>query len=435
MKKVLMLAIAAAMAVSLFGCRGDSDDDQTEKKTPGTEKEEQVKEDIQLKLTWLGLDMNKEKLDRSLKPFVDETGMKVEAVYIPGNWEEYFTKIQTMIAGGEVVDNAYVAIEGFEMFRHMGLAQPVDKFAEKNKEQVEELFSDVPKGVAAPFTMDGKLYGFPTSYNNVVIHFNTKLLKEAGVELPQADWGKEEFLEICKKLTKEVDGVKQYALSIPNGNFMIEAWLRNNGTGFMTPDFAKSTINSEESIEIFQLFQDLVHKYGYAPIPEPNVDPIQQLIDGKTAMGSWGRWPMDEYENNEFKDVALQYIPSFKENRVQFGVDGIFVTSKTKHYDEACEMALWMASDKFVREYFTIGNIPARTSLAEELVPIPGYPANNEIFYKGADTAVAVSSPVGFAKTASITMEAFSKIVVGKEDVKKTLDNAAEKMDAVLAKY
>ncbi|MCG8403258.1 MAG: extracellular solute-binding protein, partial [Firmicutes bacterium] len=349
MKKVLTLALALAMVLSLFGCSGGSDRNQPDKSPSSETKKEEVqkKEAVKLRLTWLGDDMNKEKLDRSLKPFVDETGMEVETVYIPGTWEEYFTKIQTMVAGGEVVDNAYIAIEGFEMFRHMGLAQSVDRFvekSEKNKEKVEELFSDVPKGVAAPFTMNGELFGFPTSYNNVVMHFNTKLLEEAGVELPQADWGMEEFLEICEKLTKELDGVKQYALSIPDGNFMIEAWLRNNGADFMTSDFTKSTINSPESIEIFQLFQDLVHKYGYAPIPEPNVETIQQLVDGKTAMGSWGRWPMDEYETNEFKDVALQYLPSFKENRIQFGVDGIFVTSKTEHYDEACELALYIAS-------------------------------------------------------------------------------------------
>jgi len=202
----------------------------------------------------------------------------------------------------------------------------------------------------------------------------------------------------------------------------------------MTDDFTESTINSPEAIEIFQLWQDLVHEYGYAPIPEPNIDAIQQFADGTVAMGSWGRWPMFTYENNEFKDVALQYLPSFSRNQVQFGVDGIFVSAATENYDAACELALWMASDEFVRKFFTIGNIPARTSLSEELVPLPGYPANNEIFYIDVANAVPVHAPLGFSRTAAITEEAFSKIVVEGADAKTTLDDAAKKMNAVLAK-
>ncbi len=388
---------------------------------------------ITLRLAWLGDGQDKRKLDETIDIYEERTGVTVETVYIPGTWAEYFTKIQTMVAGGDRIDAAYVAIEGFQMFVDMGLANSVDDFVLNNKAAVDELFADVPAGVAAPFTIDGKLYGFPTSYNNVVMHMNTARFEEAGVALPDENWTKEEFLEICEQLTYEKDGMKYYAITLPYENFTMEAWLQNNGVGFMTDDFKQSTINSPEAIEVFQLWQDLVHKYGYAPLPEANMDTIQQLADGVVAMGSWGRWPMFTYENNDFKDVALQYLPNFSRNQVQFGVDGVLVASSTTNYDAACDLALWMASDEFVEKFFTIGNIPARRSLAEKLVPIPGYPANNEIFYKDVDDAVAVHSPIAFAQTAAITEEAYSKIVVQGADVKTTLDDAAARMNAALA--
>lgn len=445
MKKVIALLLVLSLALMLVGC-GEEKKNETatkvEDSTDGVAKDntkndakavEVENEDITLRLAWLGEGSNKENLDATFAKFTAETGIKVEIVFIAGAWEEYFTKIQTMIAGGEVIDAAYIAIEGFQMFKEMGLAQPVTEFVEQNKEDADLILNDVAKGVKDSFIMDGELYGFPTSFNNVVMHFNLDRLEAAGLDIPAADWSKEEFLSMCEKLTTEVDGVKQYAVSIPEGNFMMEAWLRNNGTAFMTDDFSSSLINSPESVEIFQLWQDLVHKYGYAPIPEPNVNNIQLLVDGKTAMGSWGRWPLFTYENNEFRNVGLQFLPSFKENTVQFGVDGLFVSANTEYYDEACQLSMFAASEEFIRDYFTIGNIPASLSLAEELVPSPGYPVNNEIFYNNNENAVAVSSPVAFAETAAIVMNAYSAIVVNGDDVQTTLDNAAEQMDKALA--
>lgn len=421
MKKLLLLFLAMVL---LIACS---------KKDAVTTKDDAT-DIVTLRIGWLGDGSNKEKLDTALMAFTEKTGIKLETVYIPGTWGEYFMKIQTMSTTSDIIDLASVAIEGFEMFIDMGLAQPLNAFAEKNKEAVDELMADVPTGIAAPFTKDGDLFGFPMSYNNMLMHFNTARLKKDMVEIPAADWGIEEFLALCKKLTYEEDGMKKYAVAIPGGNFERESWLRNNGTGFMNADFTKSTINSPESIEIFQLWQDLVWKYGYAPIPEPNVTVTQQFIDGTIAMYSSGRWPMFTYDANEFKDVALQYLPSFKVNQVQFGVDGMLVTSVTKHYEKAAELALWMASDEFIRDFFTIGNIPARRSLAKEIIPLPGYPKNSEIFYKDVDNAVPVSAPIAYAACAAIADDAFSKIIMEQAEVKETLDYAAKQMNKALAR-
>lgn len=428
MKKVAVLVIILSVMLSIVGCGNNGGD------VSNNHVNNEDSDAVTLRIAWLGVDADKEKLDKTFQKFTEKTGINVETVFISGVWDEYFTKIQAMIAGGEVIDNIYVAVEGFQMFKELGLAQPLTKFIEDNQETVDELFSDVSKGVADSFVMDGEIYGFPISFNNVVMHFNMNRLAEAGLDLPDPDWGTEEFLEYCKKLTTEEDGVKKYAVSIPDGNFVMEAWLRNNGTAFMTDDFKTSLINAPETVEMFQLWQDLVHKYGYAPIPEPNVDPIQQLVDGKTAMGSWGRWPLFTYENNEFRDVGIQFLPSFKENQIQFGVDGVFVAANTEHYEEASQLTLFTSSDEFVRDYFTVGNIPARKSLAEELVPAPGYPINNEIFYNSNDNAVPVHSPVQYAATTAVVMDAYSRIVINNEDVQTTLDEAAKEMNEILSK-
>lgn len=445
MKKLVTLFMVMVMALSIAACGNESNstvDSKSDDKSNSTTKKEETKkekneatktdEEVTLRLAWLGEGANKENLDASFAKFTEKTGVKVEIVFIAGDWQEYFTKIQTMVAGGETIDNAYVAIEGFQMFRDMGLAQPVTDFVTANQEETTEILRDISPGILKSFYMEDELYGFPTSFNNVVMHCNKNRFAKAGVEIPSKDWNKEDFLAICEKLTTEKDGVKQYAVAIPEGYFMQEAWLRNNGTSFISEDLSKSLLNAPETVEIFQLWQDLVHKYGYAPIPEPNVNNIQQLVDGNVAMGAWGRWPMFTYQNNEFKDVALQFLPSFEKNQVQYGVDGLFVSANTKHYNEACQLAMFASSESFIRDYFTIGNIPASQRLAEELVPIPEYPDNYEIFYNNNDDAQPVSSPVGYAEIAGIVANAVSAIVVNNEDVQTVLDTAHEEVTEIL---
>ena len=91
-------------------------------------------EDITLTLAMCGDGTTKESLDKLLAQYTEETGVKVESIFIAGNWGEYCTKLQTMIGGGDEVDCAILAIEGVEKFLGMGIAEPIDDWIEANPE-------------------------------------------------------------------------------------------------------------------------------------------------------------------------------------------------------------------------------------------------------------------------------------------------------------
>jgi ABC-type glycerol-3-phosphate transport system substrate-binding protein len=426
------------MGLSLTACGSKSNNSSTPTPTASSEEKgststDNSKKDFTLRLAWLGSGQDKELLDQSIKPFTDETGISVESIYIPGSWAEYFTKMQTMIAGGDQLDDAFIAIEGRKLFVDLGLAAPMTDFQQANSDEFKETLGDIDPHILDALSVDGVLYGAPTEWNNVVMHFNTQRLKEAGLELPKEGWTKEEFLDYCKKLTTEKNGVKQYALTLPDYYFGAEAWLYNNGAAFMNDDFTKSTINSPESIEVFQLWQDLVHKYGYAPVPEKNVDAIQQLVNGNVAMGSWGRWPTSNYVTSNFKDVDIQYLPSFKQNQPVIGAAGIFVMKNSKHYDDAARLAFWMTKPTFIEKFYSYGPIPVRKSIADKVIPALGFPKNGEILYGSVGKTKPVHAPAQYPEVEAIFLRAFSDIVVNKADVKSTLDSAAAEMDSVLA--
>lgn len=444
-KKVLSIILAACMVFGLTACGSSNEQPAAEGESSSAAVEESAAEggategsssDVTLTLAMCGDGTTKESLDNLLKKFTDETGVKVETIFIAANWGDYCTKIQTMVGGGEDLDCAILAIEGVSKFVNMGIAEPIDDWIAENPDLANNVLNDTNPIHQDIFKDGGNTYALPFSFNNVVMHFNMARLREAGLELPKEDWNTEEFLKYCEALTTEKDGVKQYAIALPYGEyFCTEAWLINNNAAYMNEDFTESTINSPESVEIFQLMQDLVYKYGYAPVPEENVTAIEQLMNGQCAMGSWGRWPTANYVASDFQDAAIQYLPSFQKNQQIFGVDGIFVLKNSKHLKEAKDLAGWMSQAEFAGEYLSVGNIPEMTSLAEKKISELGMPENYEIFYKNATTNdyKAVSAPPQFTECSNIVTTALSEILVNQADVQATLDDAAEQMNEVLA--
>ncbi|GHV71349.1 hypothetical protein AGMMS49928_22730 [Spirochaetia bacterium] len=389
---------------------------------------------INLRITWIGGGQDKDLLDKCLKIYNEKTGILTDPVFIPGSWAEYFTKIQTMIAGGETIDVCNVAIEGFEMLVKTGMAAPVDNWIAANRAEWDAVVNDISPNVMAFMNFDGKQYGAPNEWNNVVTHINLNLLQEAGLSVPPPNWNKDQFLEYAQKLTKKrPDGTTQYGCFVPNYYFGFEAWLYNNNAAYMTDDFKKSRLLEPNSVEMFQFMYDLVYKYQVAPIPETGMDTAQLLEDGNIAMHFAGRWPTTKYFTDNFKAVTVQYIPNFKTNVPIWGGTGVFTLKSSKHPNEAASLALYLASAPFIEEFMQYGAIPVLNSVATKLVPSLGVPQNAEIYIESAAKAKAVQSPAQYAECAQLMERAITDILINKQDIVATLRAADLELNAILA--
>ncbi len=441
-KRILSLLLAAMMVLTFAACGAPAEEAPAEQPTTDAPAEDTADDeepagdesDVMIRLAWIGEGADKADMEAALQPFKDDTGYGIELIYIPGSWGDYFTKIQTMIAGGEPVDVAYVAIEGFQMFIESGLAQPITGYAEAHADVYDAVKNDIHPNLLSTLEFGEEQYALPRDWNNVVMHFNTDLLAEAGLEVPGESWSQQDFLDYCEALTKEEDGLKQYAFAIPDGYFSLEAWLYNFDAQYMNDEFTESEINSANAVEAFQLLQDLVHVYGYAPIPEEGANYIQAMVDGQIAMHTAGRWPSTTYYANEFEAAAVQYLPTFKTNQVITGVGGIFVMADTEVYEPAAALSTFIAGPVFVEDYLSIGGIPALESVAEAVITPDMIPINGEkYYYPSAEIVKPVHSPASYPECEDIVMRARAEIVVNGADVQATLDAAAMEMNSVLA--
>jgi ABC-type glycerol-3-phosphate transport system substrate-binding protein len=401
-------------------------------KTTAAEQQGGSGKEITLRLTWSGDGQNKELLDKCLAKYTEKTGRSVDVVFIPGGWAAYFTKVQTMIAGGDYPDVCNVAIEGFEMLVKTGMAAPIDDWIASHRAEYDAVVQDVSPNVMAFMNFDGKQYGVPNEWNNVVTHINTNLLAEADLPLPPPDWDKEDFIRYAKAMTKKLpDGTMQYGVSVPNYYFGFQAWLYNNGVAYMTPDFKKSLLLDPGVVEMFQFMYDLIYTYQVAPIPEGASG--VSIENNNLGMSFAGRWPTNSYVANDFKDVAVQYVPKFKTNVPVWGGTGAFSLKDSRHFDEATSLGLYLASAPFVEEWMAYGAIPVLNSVAEKLLPALGIPQNYSVFFESAPLAKAVQSPAQYAEIAQLVERAMTDILVNKADITATLKAADVELNLILA--
>jgi len=392
--------------------------------------------DITLRLTWLsGGGLNRDGIRDGLRPFIEETGIGVDIIYVTGDWAEYFTKIQLMIAAGEVIDLANVAIEGFEMLVQLGLAIPVDDWIGRNQAEWDAVANDISPAVMDVMNFGGQQFGLPKEWNNVVTHINTAMLEEAGLDMPPPNWDRATFLNYAQAMTRtREDGTRQFGVHVPNAYFMFQGWLFNNGTTYMSADFTESNLLDPRVVEMFQFMYDLIYVYEVAPIPVTGVSATHLLIQGDVGMHFAGRWPTNQYFEAGFNDVAIQYVPQMSPgySEVVWGGTGVFTLRTSEHPEEATRLAVHLSSPQFIEGFMGAGAIPVLNSVAERLVPALGVPQNYNLFITSAAQARPVQSPAQYAEVANLIHMAMSDILVSRRDVETVLQETDAQLNMIL---
>lgn len=379
-----------------------------------------------------GQSFNEEALFSRLQAFYEATGISTEVIYVAssGGWGGFFSKIQTMIAGGDAPDLIRIAIEGFHIFLDNDMIVPLNEYAEKYPE-FAALVEDNHEKLVAPFTIDGQLYGYGFDWNNVVMHLNGSILEEVGLEYPEAEWTTEQFLEYAQKCTfTREDGTKVWGFNPDCGYFCLNAWLYNWGAAILSDDLSESVINSPEAVACIQFLHDLIYKYEVAP--KPGNDALQLFMMDEMAMYTAGRWTLGSYISNDITDVSVSFLPTEVQNQVISGV-GIFPIAKaSEKKDEAYKLAAWLSSAESQASIMSFSAIPASKTCMDNIVRTSEVPHNSHIFADSADIARSVQCPATYADLQLILDRYLSLIMADEMEVQAALDAAKAEMDMVL---
>jgi multiple sugar transport system substrate-binding protein len=378
------------------------------------------------------------KFVETIKPKLDAANIELEMTTTQfANWSEYADKVITQIAGGEQLDVLMIAIEGLGLLGAKNILADLGSFLTADPNTKKMIDEDIHESLTNMLTYQGKLLEIPFSWNNMIVYYNTKVMGDKGIKVPERmTW--DDFRTIAKEVA-DVKGTAEdrYAYSFWGGSFFgMHSWLfMNDGQGFLSSDWSESNLTNPKVLETLQFLADLILVDKVAPNPA-GWSEQDQFIAGNLAMRTCGRWCIEGMKKNGFNDFDIVYQPHKTGDTVTVaGTDGWGISTKSKTPSEAFLVAKELSGPECSLEMIKLGgNIPALRSIAEKPDFLSSGPSNSKIFYESLNGAKAVPSPANFNIVEPLIDRHLTPIWNGETSVEDAMKLAHEELKVEMDK-
>jgi len=336
--------------------------------------------------------------------------VKVEVAIDPitNGWGDYVTHVLSQFNADNAYDVYGTAIETFRTFETRNLFLPLDDYIASHT-----TYSDFDPSLFKYASNNGKTYFIPIGWNNIMINYNRKLFKTAGVDYPKTGWTWDDFRETAKKLTvRDAAGnVTQFGYEVPNQFFFVQPWFYSNGTSILNADWTASNMLDPKVSESLQFLYDLIHVDKVSPIPgKDTMD--NQFMAGQVAMISRGHWIVENAMAAKL-DMDVAIPPSKVNDYTVIGFGGYGVSKTSKNPDLAKELIGELTSFETQKEEGESGGgVPGRKSAAETPVFL-AYPPSAALYYQTLPHTLPVPSPANFQEVEKIFIRNYIAMMSG----------------------
>lgn len=266
----------------------------------------------------------------------------IKVKYDAVGWDNYFTKLQTAMAGDNAPDTFELNYETFVTYASKGVLKDLNEYLKDFDASVYD------KTALDAFKYEGTQYGLVESFSNVVFFYNKDLFDQAGIAYPTKDWTWEDELEAAKKLTNEKEGI--WGSYSPIQFWEFYKTIEQNG-GKIFDDKGNVVINSPENVETLQWMIDKVEKHKITPSDAQMSGQKSEdlFMAGKLAMMRTGIWMFGMFSDATFAwDISLE--PGNTQKAHHFFSNGVAISGKSKHADAAFKWISFLTSSKEATE-------------------------------------------------------------------------------------
>jgi ABC-type glycerol-3-phosphate transport system substrate-binding protein len=206
------------------------------------------------------------------------------------NFNNYWTKLQTAVAGGSQLDMCWMHISRAQLFAAQGLLEPLDDHIKNDKPTGWP--GDFYSAQVDAFRYQDKQYGIPYDWATGGLYVNVDWFKKANVDLPTEDWTFSDLLSAAKKLKAAAPNPDQsWGMLLPNhpnqGYFMV----RSFGGELFKGNPVKAYLTEPGTIDAFQYIYDAMWKHKVMPTPSQQAaaqgagnTPVGVFASGRVAM-------------------------------------------------------------------------------------------------------------------------------------------------------
>jgi multiple sugar transport system substrate-binding protein len=273
-----------------------------------------------------------------------EANPKITVKVDVSDWEPYWDKLQTAIAGGDAPD--VFAMDGplFPDYQTRDVLLDLKPYIDKSGYDLGQL---ADQAVADFTTPDGQ-FGLPRDLNVVALYYNKKMFDAASLPYPDDTWDWAKLVEVAKQLTKRnADGtVSQwgfYTETTDMENYWSELVWQNGGD-IISADHKTSLVGSDQAAGGLQFLQDLIWKDKVMPdaaITDALGDAFEQ---GQAALEANGSWLVATHQAAGL-DFGIAPLPKGPAGQAtSINPTGAVVYKGTKNPDAAWEFVKYLAS-------------------------------------------------------------------------------------------
>ncbi|MGP9488411.1 ABC transporter substrate-binding protein [Glutamicibacter sp. 363] len=412
------LAIAAVAALALTGCGG------------GGNAADSADGKVSLRFAWWGSDSRAQATNEIIEAFEAENpNIDVQGEY--SDWSGYWDKLATQVASNDAPDIIQMDDKYLREYADRGALLDLDGVDVSNFEEVS---------VSNGTTEDG-LVGITTGINSFTLTANPKVLKEAGLDIPDdKTWTWDDYREITKTVSEKAEG--KYGSEAPNEPAGLQSWLRQSDK-HLTTESGELGLTVEDLAGYFQHHQDLLDSGSY-PVASvlaenQNAGPDRSMTGtGTSAFGMWWSNQLGSLSAAAGVDLVPLRLPSstgeaednglwYKSSMMMSGY------SKSKHPEEVKKFIDFMVNSEEAGELNKMDRgLPANTEIRDlvvsDLEPIEAASAE---FVTGIESELAGSEPIppmGFSKIQDILYRYEMEIFFKRQSPQDAATNALNEM-------
>lgn len=401
-------------------------------------------QETQISMMGWGSPLEKENVDKGLQLFQQQhPDIKVEWLHTAN--EEYQTKLQTAIAGGNAPDLFWAGNIADYVARGVVL------------DITDYLTADPVLGKADYFiqpqeqeraTINDRWYGIGSCWVIHHLYYNAAMLDEAGVEPPSTDptqaWTWDQFLEACRRLTRDsagrnpdqegfdADDIQQFGVNWENWSLPRDVLVYSNEGEAYTSDYV-CHLSEPAAIEAYQTLADLSVKHHVAPQAALFTQmgfgsAWQAMASGRVAMLCDGSWALQDISKLGL-EIGCGVLPYLKKPVTEAQAHLHNIAKSTENPDAAWQLLAFLSADEYQRGLCQAGLwLPSHTSL---LTPeglstwiTPGvHPEGYEQIANDylLNYSKAYFYPAGFAECDTLIESALDPVWIGDQTAEQAL--------------
>ncbi|OAK67206.1 ABC transporter substrate-binding protein [Lederbergia galactosidilytica] len=357
---------------------------------------------------------------------------EIKVEFMNNNWDDYYTTLKTSLVSNSAPDIAVSHIS------HLSELIPTKKI-----EPLDELASDAGLDWSTyadnqenAVIFDGKHYAIPLDTHAVIMFYNKKYLKDAGLLNEDGsikmNQGADGFTAMLKILKKELPNDVSPLIIGSNNVFTFWIWdtlLNQQGVTYL--EDGKANLTSPESKEAMNLLKTwLDEDLMPADIGDNSYDIFKTQ---KAAITFTGVWATGNFETEESLDFAAVPFPQLFGQPAAWGDSHTLIVPKQDDREKevaAVKFADWLAENGVM--WAKAGHVPSKPSVieSEEYQEMP-YRAD---YASVMDIVKYMPDTPKLGAINDAILESLVKVNYGQATVDEGLEEAQIKVNELLSK-